>query len=244
MKKIIVLLFATVSVLAVAKPQRGISAADGIEGVDDGDDTAYTAADYIQDGLVCIFDGIENVGWGEHNNDATRWVNLVDNSSIAIRNNNHFGNYYLRINSTLANVLPTKDLINSGSPFTAEVVGFCGSYQSCANIGYQNQISFYFAWGSYCYMFQNGYDGFTISGVGNAYTVMTGTVVYDGTTITFYFPKGRMSKSYNMVWTTQTANSPLSVNDGGTCCLRIYNRVLTEDEIYYNFKVDAERFGL
>ena len=36
-----------------------------------------TARDYVQDGLVAMWDGIENAGWGVHDPSATVWKNLV-----------------------------------------------------------------------------------------------------------------------------------------------------------------------
>jgi hypothetical protein len=36
-----------------------------------------TARDYVQDGLVAMWDGIENAGWGVHDPNATTWKNLV-----------------------------------------------------------------------------------------------------------------------------------------------------------------------
>lgn len=36
-----------------------------------------TARDYVQDGLLVLYDGIENVGWGEHDENASAWVDLV-----------------------------------------------------------------------------------------------------------------------------------------------------------------------
>ena len=37
----------------------------------------HTAADYATDGLVALWDGIENAGYGVHNPTATAWKNLV-----------------------------------------------------------------------------------------------------------------------------------------------------------------------
>ena len=37
-----------------------------------------TARDYVQDGLVAMWDGIENAGWGVHDPNATNWVDLVN----------------------------------------------------------------------------------------------------------------------------------------------------------------------
>ena len=36
-----------------------------------------TARDYVQDGLIAMWDGIENAGWGVHDASATTWKNLV-----------------------------------------------------------------------------------------------------------------------------------------------------------------------
>ena len=37
-----------------------------------------SAKSYVQDGLVALFDGIENVDWGVHDNNATIWMNLAN----------------------------------------------------------------------------------------------------------------------------------------------------------------------
>ena len=44
-----------------------------------------TARSYVQDGLVAMWDGIENAGWGVHDNNATNWVDLVGGASIVGR---------------------------------------------------------------------------------------------------------------------------------------------------------------
>ena len=36
-----------------------------------------TAKDYVQDGLLAMWDGIENAGWGVHNASATAWKDLI-----------------------------------------------------------------------------------------------------------------------------------------------------------------------
>lgn len=40
---------------------------------------APTAKDYVQSGLVAMWDGIENAGWGTHNPSATVWKDLIGN---------------------------------------------------------------------------------------------------------------------------------------------------------------------
>lgn len=69
-----VLLVALVSSVSFSAPVRSMLGADGSEFVES---EPLSAADYIQDGLVCMFDGIENVDWGIHDSDATTWTDLV-----------------------------------------------------------------------------------------------------------------------------------------------------------------------
>ena len=40
-----------------------------------------SAKNYIQNGLVAMWDGIENIGWGQHSDSASAWVNLMGNSN-------------------------------------------------------------------------------------------------------------------------------------------------------------------
>ena len=39
--------------------------------------SGYTAKDYVQDGLIAMWDGIENAGWGVHDPNATVWKDLI-----------------------------------------------------------------------------------------------------------------------------------------------------------------------
>ena len=43
----------------------------------------YTASDYIQDDLIAMFDGIENVDVGVHNDDAIYWADLTGNHVLS-----------------------------------------------------------------------------------------------------------------------------------------------------------------
>lgn len=50
-------------------------------GKDVGGDVEYTAKDYVQDGLVAMWDGVENAGWGVHDPSATVWKDLSGNGN-------------------------------------------------------------------------------------------------------------------------------------------------------------------
>lgn len=46
-----------------------------------------TARNYVQDGLVAMWDGIENAGWGVHDKNATEWVDLVGGNNMVAYSN-------------------------------------------------------------------------------------------------------------------------------------------------------------
>ena len=48
--------------------------------------TVPTARDYVQDGLVAMWDGIENAGWGVHDPNATVWKDLVGGYDMNVVN--------------------------------------------------------------------------------------------------------------------------------------------------------------
>lgn len=49
--------------------------------------SGYTAKDYVQDGLIAMWDGIENAGWGVHDPNATVWKDLGPNGfDLTIKN--------------------------------------------------------------------------------------------------------------------------------------------------------------
>lgn len=60
---------------ALAKPIRSVVGSSNLGWTEDG--PVPTAEDYVQDGLVSLWDCIENVGLGEHNPDSTEWIDLV-----------------------------------------------------------------------------------------------------------------------------------------------------------------------
>ena len=46
--------------------------------------SGYTAKDYVQDGLIAMWDGIENAGWGVHDTNATVWKDLVGGNDATL----------------------------------------------------------------------------------------------------------------------------------------------------------------
>lgn len=67
--------------------------------------SGYTAKDYVQDGLIAMWDGIENAGWGVHDPNAVEWVDIVG-SRKATLNDVIVGddNMYFNGSSSYANI--------------------------------------------------------------------------------------------------------------------------------------------
>ena len=64
---------------------------------------SYTSADYVQDGLITQWDGIDNAGTGTHNPNATVWKDLAGNLDLTLTANGSWTNgNALSINSVAA----------------------------------------------------------------------------------------------------------------------------------------------
>lgn len=59
-----------------------------------------TARDYVQNGLVAMWDGIENAGWGVHNASATTWKDLIGSRDASVVNGGGFDGNSLTNSST------------------------------------------------------------------------------------------------------------------------------------------------
>ena len=45
---------------------------------------AFSTSNYVQDGLVACWDGIENAGKGVHDSEATVWTDIVGGKKFAL----------------------------------------------------------------------------------------------------------------------------------------------------------------
>ena len=79
MKNVCSLIVAFVVCACFSSPVKSNIGAKGIEYIEE-KTSIPTAADYIQDGIVCMYDGIENAGWGIHGQNETKWLDLISGS--------------------------------------------------------------------------------------------------------------------------------------------------------------------
>jgi hypothetical protein len=221
-----------------------------------------TPNDYVQSGLVAMWDGIENAGWGVHDANA-RLVDLVGG----------FGDFYCNsIGSDHAVInVGNKKEISTSEVLSAEFVVSCGGY-SGGNA--DNAIFSTLCRGSIQISGLNGYAGIRYgnpsSNVGN---------VYIGTTSHYSVLENRFlaasaDERFSVSWCSDISSSTMYLNGqyatnssvyisdqtyvvicglygvsnrgvkGELCSVRLYSRALTAAEIAANYAIDKARFGL
>ena len=74
MKRFLYITAIFIGLALMASPQRGL---DGAKGICLGSGSVPTVSDYVQDGLLAMWDGIDNAGVGVHDDNAQYWVELV-----------------------------------------------------------------------------------------------------------------------------------------------------------------------
>lgn len=210
----------------------------------------YTAKDYVQDGLVAMWDGIENAGWGVHDSNAIAWKDLVGERDITSLKGNTFDDDSLFVSiSSMNKVIPTKDIANSNSQLTYEIGGYATDMgQPLASLGDITGFRLipYPKWGATdIYVVGPISSGLTLHAKnGGSYVRLTFALTYDGETAILYFPRDMLSKSEVYTKNDDTINGEITKYNQHIHFIRIYNRALTAEEIAHNYSIDKARFGL
>ena len=224
--------------------------------------SGYTAKDYVQDGLVAMWDGIENAGWGVHDSNATTWKDLSGNG------------HDLLLSGTVSVGADHAELDGSGffyestdiSPFfaktglTAQVVSTkIGNEDNRGLYSIGENTRYLWIWNS----FQQGdrmmmFSKFVYSyNLGSTYP----NIARDAkTSFTITHANGVANTFVNKTADRTLSVSPLSVSGtdriaigkierfgnfkGNIYCVRHYSRALTDEEIAANYAIDKARFGL
>jgi len=264
-KTILLAFIMAVACLALAKPQRGINAADGTEFTEEVESTAIL---YIQDGLIAHWDGLENIGYGYHDSSATIWKNLVGTGDIDIYTQNaewHSDSLYGKPREWVS---PSHNLALGTATsipdfaYTVEVV--LRTADNIKQVLYQKGV-----WESttkqHVYFSSNGSiqfaratsgptTGIAVSALPYAYHAAR-TCGQDNSTVSVYLNgavyTSPVYRGTSFGGTVQRFGCGIGNREdlafpfvGEICAMRFYNRVLSDEEIAYNFGLDAERFGL
>ena len=255
MKRLAILFFVLASAACTGSPVRSTVGGKSISFSGADETTPYTVLDYVQDGLVACFDGIENVGVGEHDSSATTWVDLVsgieaetNGTGVAFSENSALFDGY-------GAIMSETHLAPCVTDFSVEVVvaGQLGGciFSSCLRtVGYTTILKL---------------DGITELnwGIGNYITTIvrkgtmgTTSLVADGNLYSGYH-NGIFSGSKNLSPGKNIMSGKICVAMSGyfwlwpsqnaTCeiyAIRVYNRPLSVSEIAWNYTIDKVRFRL
>ena len=217
--------------------------------------SAPTAKSYVQDGLIAMWDGIENVGWGVHDPNATTWTDLVggqwgswniqgvgsDHAIFNLASQLKTFASYVNVPATIE--LSLFDVTSIGGCFLninnkanwngmATNGMLCPYFYTSSGITYQfysKQTAVSWAGRDFC-------DNSTFS----VQYSTTGIVSYANgvTRITATVSNGESTKNYGIAGYAGVKFT------GKARYLRLYSRALTAAEIAANHAIDRERFNL
>ena len=246
---------------ALGKPIRAVL---GGEGAWRGGGGMPTARDYVQDGLIAMWDGIENAGWGVHDPSATTWVNLAGGSigDIALYMQNCewasdalIGKERAFVDSSTVLALGTCPMPNDYS--TCELVLKAGDSVFVV-FTKGSPSSGYAAVGRF--RVDRGFQMAYVNGAGGGVLHSVNTRYYAARTGSSFVEGGECYKNGARSWYGSNRSALTGVNRfgegyrtaasnaspfvGELCAMRFYSCALTAAEIAANYAVDKQRFNL
>lgn len=204
-----------------------------------------TARDYVQDGLIAMWDGIENAGWGVHDPNATTWKDLVSGDVTSQSTIASFGDDHIKFSELTSYGLrddcdyQTSEVIFQPDDDT-QMLAFIsmynrtciGSMTSSVGTGLYQSVSF-----------GENVAGKTIHAVAR-YDLGSNSAesAFVNGVKTSSFTSGNWS---NPISRSLYIGGPYSKKfKGKVFAIRIYNRKLTDDEVAANYAVDRARFKI
>lgn len=224
----------------------------------------YTAADYVMDGLVSMWDGIENAGWGTHEDSPQYWVDLVGDDTMSKTGsaNSYYPTYFTDdgLCGIAYNHWPSKSqgLYSAliGSERTIEAVftrTYMGNTVGLPNFMGNNWLSMQGFSGARMLCYHEG-AGFWVTPPSQTapVTFSLSLVIADGKC--YVYVNGVLQSTVNSGGMATPNNSVMSLGQNinlvnGTSYFaalthsaRVYSRALSETEVKANYKVDRGRF--
>ena len=215
--------------------------------------SAPTARDYVQDGLIAMWDGIENSGWGVHNSSATTWKDLTGNGyDLAVING---GSFNERSFVLTERARQASSNVNLEKYYTLEIALSTTITRPALVFipisGNNQRIFAFYGYGeSGEWLVKSATQ--THTGGGRNGAIGTYSVTYSGDNPNRFFVNGNVNTTTMRTDTWSPRNTGgITLNDiggyyftGNIYFIRAYNRALADSEIAANNAIDKERFGL
>lgn len=210
-----------------------------------------TARSYVQDGLIAMWDGVENAGWGVHDPNATTWKDLIGSDDMSF------------------NLAPTVDadgfvypnggyssssIARTLNAYTIEICGDLRPKGVTSNdvFSFQRKNATDSLHGVQYFIIQKNPNYFyaPVSNVPTVYSTVA-LAVDNGTTGVSFAGGVRLSGNNSLyvadsVYVIANSLRTRTVNSKARKFhnIRLYSRALTAAEIAANYAIDKERFGL
>jgi len=208
-----------------------------------------TAKSYVQDGLIAMWDGIENAGWGVHDANATTWKDLVGSDDLIFSAAPQVGDLGFTIPHYSYAASQTARTMSN---YTIEI---------CAVFSYNGNFTDLFS-------FQSKNESDSLNGIPfiilpttnpNLFpplgVLSTGNGCYavsviSGTSGQCYqngvFRGATTVQANNAVYVIANSLRTRTINSYARLfrAIRLYNRALSADEVAANYAVDKARFNL
>lgn len=210
-----------------------------------------SARSYVNDGLVAMWDGIENAGWGVHDANATVWKDLSGNGyDLELRNSAHFDiNSLVTAEKNNVSALLDRTL----SYRSIEVCGFADeSRNSSALVCFGNYLDSGIMLVCYWNSIQTYNGNYQIKFTNPVSARSTWSGTHDGSNhLAYVNGKAAVGTITTNNWSSRAGTFGLSGSSnyaaynfvGNYYCVRLYTRALTAAEIAANYAIDVQRFN-
>lgn len=223
------------------------------------DTTKYTASDYVMDGLITLYDGIENAGFGMHDDESPTWADLSGNGFDVTMDFSHgewvsngvkchgTGKVGARLNCR-------DEYLAKGFTYAPHMEVVCDWRKGPGNWFFIFSLPLY---GSTYQSFCGSYrDYIGINGMKRAPVALP-----DANVVTSFscserimtqngIDMGAAVSSTSLGWVRYDITIGGNESDvyryelGNIYCIRAYSRELTDDEMLWNLEVDKDRYRI
>ena len=209
--------------------------------------SGYTARDYVQDGLIAMLDGIENAGWGTHDENATVWTDLSGNGNDVDVDLTQasWEDGFLKVTGTTCT--RDEEITNIA---TLEVL-----FRESLGFSYPNNKGPFFVLGERkgpcCLWYGHVAGGASVNTrlssnnavskrilASRSYTYSPWSYYVNGERMPLYYPPNTLADAVGCK-ATAVGGKPIEIYH-----VRAYSRALTVDEIAHNYAIDKARFNL
>ena len=194
---------------------------------------------YITDGLIAMWDGEWNAGYGVHDTSAQTWKDIVGDNDITSITNSTWGEKWL----VLGGVGPCGIVPVITNVVTFEVVQIVTSVNG-GIISFGQLTRQIHSNGTVWFEGSRSYGGVAVTieephSQSAIYAEHLGTVFIDGAPATKVTGSSGFNTAYNTMGAFSTYYSKNTLY-----CIRVYDKALSDAEIAHNYAVDKARFGL